>query len=273
VVPATATLSVVLPVYAGAPVAFLGPALASVAAQTRPADQVVVVEDGPLPPAHRDVLERAGRALPLERVTLPTHRGVSAALQAGLTAATGTWVARADADDLLLPERFDRQLAELDSSAPDVLGTAMYEFEDDPDHPTALRRMPRTHEAIRRMMRTANPINHPTVMFRREAAVEAGGYRGPDGLEDYDLWVRLSLQGARFHNLAEPLVRFRSDQALLDRRRSAALLRAEVQLQRRFVEYGFENRPRAVLNVLVRNGYRVLPPRVMRRVNRLVFSR
>ena len=101
-----------------------------------------------------------------------------------------------DADDILLPHRFETQLAALQETGADLCGAAMWEFDDDPERPTRLRTNPATHEAIARRMRINNPINHPTAMYRRELALRAGGYPTMRFMQDYDLFARMLVDGA-----------------------------------------------------------------------------
>ena len=109
------TVSVLLPVHAGVPVETFRAALDSLAAQTRPADEVVVVEDGPLTADHDRVIDHyAASRDGVVRVRLAINQGAGVANGAGLQAATGTWIAKMDADDLLLPRRFETQLAALE---------------------------------------------------------------------------------------------------------------------------------------------------------------
>ncbi|MBS0558367.1 MAG: glycosyltransferase family 2 protein [Proteobacteria bacterium] len=96
-------ISVVIPACNAA--AFLGEALASVAAQTAPADEVIVVDDGSTD-ATAAVAAKHGA-----RVISTPNRGVSAARNTGIAAAQGDWIALLDADDLWHPEKLARQIA------------------------------------------------------------------------------------------------------------------------------------------------------------------
>ena len=268
------TVSAVMPVHAGTTAAHLAEALESMLSQTRVPDEVVVVEDGPLDPDHRAVLDRFEARHPrVRRIALPVNRGAGVANQAGLEAATGEWVAKFDADDICRPERLDRQLRLVGEQSVDVCGTAMLEFDQDPAHPVALRSNPLTHDAIARRMRFNNPINHPSSLYRRELAVRAGGYADLRFMQDYDLFARMLASGARMANLAEPLVLFRAGAEMRGRRTAREFTRLEWQLQRRLVSYGLIGRPRALANLVVRVGFRKLPRPLLALAYRRVLSR
>ena len=258
-------LSVLLPVYAGVDAGHLAEALDSIAAQTLPAREVVVVEDGPLTEEQHRVLASFGAAHPeLVRVPLAVNGGAGIANQAGLAAATSPWIAKADADDVLAPDRFEKQVAALRLSGADLCGSAMWEFDDDPAHPVRLRTNPLTHEAIAERMRFNNPINHPTVVYRRGLALEVGGYPTMRFMQDYDLFARLLAGGARMQNLEEPLVSFRAGDTMRKRRSARGYLRLELDLQRRLRSYGVIGPVTMARNLAVRWTFRLLPQRLIR---------
>jgi glycosyltransferase involved in cell wall biosynthesis len=267
------TLSVLIPVHAGADAEHFARALDSVVQQTRVPDEVLVVEDGPLVPAQTEVLEAFGRAHPelLRRLRLPVNRGSGAALAAGMLEARGDVVARMDADDIALPHRFATQLRLLEQSGCDVVGASMLEFEGDEGNVVAVRRLPGTHEQIARYARTRSPLNHPTVLLRRDAALDAGNYQEIGLVEDYDLWARMLANGARMSNVDEPLVLFRCSPAMFERRGGMRHLRAEWLLQRRLQDYGLIGPVRRWANLVVRIGFRLLPTRLLRTAYARVF--
>lgn len=267
------TISVVLPVHAGVDADHWGLALDSVAHQSLPATEIVIVEDGPLTPAHARVLEAfTATGAPVVRVVLPVNGGAGIANQAGLAAATGTWIAKVDADDICLPERFERQVAALARSGADLCGAAMLEFVGTPDNVVAIRSSPLTHDAISRRMRFNNPVNHPAAMFRRTVALEAGGYPDLRHMQDYDLFARMLVHGAVMANLPEPLVLFRAGADMHKRRSSRLFVRLEWRLQRRLRGYGLIGTPRMLVNLGVRLAFRFLPPSMLRLVYRRVLS-
>jgi glycosyltransferase involved in cell wall biosynthesis len=266
-------VSVLLPIHRGLDVRYLARALDSVAAQTRRPDQVVVVIDGPVTPAHDALLEGVSSNMPMDVVRLPTNGGAGVANQAGLLQCRGEWVMKADGDDVSVPERLERQLEHVLSVGADVCGSSMWEFEDDETNIVSVRTPPLTHPAIARRMRWNNPLNHPTTLYRTEFAKTVGGYGDLRYMQDYDLFARMLAAGARFANLAEPLVLFRAGDAVMSRRRSPALRRCEWQLQRNHASYGVVSPPRRYANFVARQGARMLPEKGMTWLHRALFSR
>lgn len=268
------TVSVLLPVHGGLDPSHLARALESIAAQTRRPDEVVLVEDGPLIDEHREVVATAANDLPsLARELLPVNRGAGVANRVGLLRCSGTWVLKADGDDISLPDRLERQLEHAAEARADVVGTAMWEFRESEDDIVSVRTPPLSHEDIARRMRWNNPMNHPTTLYRRVPALEAGGYGEMRYMQDYDLFARMLAHGARFANVAQPLVLFRSGDAVFGRRRSPEMRRCEWELQRNLREYGVIGPVRRYRNFAARQGARMLPPAVMAGLHRALFSR
>ena len=268
------TVSVLMAVYEGTPAEQLELALGSVAEQTRPADEVVIVEDGPISQRHLDVLcDFETRLAHVTRLRLPVNRGQGMANQAGLAVATGTWIAKADADDISMPHRFERQLHHLRETNADVCGAALLEFAQDHRSPIARRDGPLMHEQIARRMRLNNPVNHPTAMFRRAAALRAGGYPDMRFAEDYVLFARMWAAGARFTNLPDPLVYFRADTGMHERRALRGQLGDEWRLQQELRRVGVVSARRRWWNFAVRLGYRSLPLPIRRVVHERLLGR
>jgi glycosyltransferase involved in cell wall biosynthesis len=272
--PSDDTISVLLPVHAGVDAAHLDQAIGSLLTQTRPPDEVVVVEDGPLEPSQLRLLDRLEERMSprVVRLRLQVNQGAGVANDAGLRAASGTWIAKADADDINLPHRLATQLAAVRSTSVDVCGAAMGEFEEASSVLTGVRKAPLTHEAVARRMRWNNPINHPTAFYRREVALRVGGYPAMRYMQDYDLFARMLAGGARMLNLADVLVLFRADPAMFERR-AALAGSTERELQRNLHRYGITSRAQRVRNLVLRQAFRRLPRGVMRRAHALLFRR
>jgi glycosyltransferase involved in cell wall biosynthesis len=267
-------LSLLLPVWGGDRPAYLTEAFrSSVDAQTRRPDQVVVVRDGPVDRALAACLDAlvGTSPVPVDVVAIARNVGLGPALDAGLEACRHDVVARMDADDISLPHRFAVQLPIMESGV-DLMGAGLLEFGAHADDVVGRRTPPVDADAIRARARFADPFNHPTVVYRRAAVRAAGGYTDFPLMEDYLLWVRMIVAGARVANVAEPLVKYRVGDGAYARRGGLAQLRAELALQRRFRALGFTTRAQCARNLLVRGGYRLVPERVRRRAYRRLVA-
>lgn len=267
-----ARFSVLLPVYAGDTASFFRRAIASVTAdQTLRPDELVIVVDGPVGAATREVLDAAGAGritagVPVTIVALPENVGLARALNRGLDACAHPVVARADADDISLPHRFERQVPLVAHGGIDLVSSAITEFHDDEAEPGLVRAYPTDHDAISALARFRDPFNHPAVVYRRDSIDAAGGYRHLDKMEDYWLFVRMINAGATVANVAEPLVLYRVGAGAYERRGGWTLLRSELKLQRWMRQIGFTTTRQWARNIAVRGGWRVVPTSLRRRV-------
>lgn len=253
--------SLLLPVYAGDDASFLRLAFeSSVNEQTLPPAEAVIVQDGPVGEALAAELARIEREspIPVRIVKLPMNRGLTRALNDGLEACTHDVVARMDADDVSMPERFAKQW-QLMSEGYDLVGTGMTEFETDHSATVSERIPPTGTERIRAHARTHNPFNHPTMMYRRDALERVGNYEPFGKMEDYWLGVRLIASGARVENLVEPLVRYRVGAGAFARRGGWREAKTEWALQRAMREIGFISRGEYLRNVVMKGAYRLMP--------------
>jgi glycosyltransferase involved in cell wall biosynthesis len=234
--------------------------VSSVHEQTRRPAQVVLVQDGPVPPAMAAEITRlqAESPVPVTHVELPGNVGLGPALDAGLRASEHEIVARMDADDVSAPERFEKQLPLLEAGA-DIVGSGLWEFGTSVGDVVGRRTPPTDPDEIRRVIRFRDPFNHPTVVYRRAAVLGAGGYTDMALMEDYLLFTRMVAAGAEPANLAEPLVHYRVGDGAYARRGGLTLLRSEIALQRRFRSLGLTSRRQYVRNVVIRGGYRLVP--------------
>jgi glycosyltransferase involved in cell wall biosynthesis len=203
------TLSVLLSVYAKESPSYLQQCLNSFITQHRPADEIVLVEDGTLPNELRNVIAAFLPLLPLKLIKLKVNSGLAVALNAGLAECTGDYVARMDTDDILLPERFSVQLSYMQQHPDvDLVGSFAAEINENSAE-GSLRGMPTEHAAIVSSL-WSNPFIHPAVMFKREKMLSIGGYDvNLRRRQDYELWFRCAKNGFRFANIPQPLILYR----------------------------------------------------------------
>ncbi|MGI8613978.1 MAG: glycosyltransferase [Nocardioidaceae bacterium] len=267
--------SLLLAVYGGDRPDFLRQAFTSaVTDQTRPPDDVVVVQDGPVPETlARTITDLlAGAPMPARLVALGRNVGLGPALDRGLEACAHDVVARMDADDVCVPHRFEVQLPLIEAGA-DIVGSALMEFVDDIGTVVLTRVPPLDPTWIRSAVRFRDPFNHPTVVYRRRWVQAVGGYQDLPLMEDYLLFARMLAQGAVPGNVAEPLVYYRVGAGAYARRGGLELLRSELALQRRFHELGITTRTQYARNVVLRGGYRLVPEAVRRLAYRRLIAR
>ena len=236
-------------------------ALASVYANTLQPDKVLLVVDGPVASTINDTIDRYAHERGLAVLRLATNGGLANALNQGLKQIQTAWVARADADDINMPERFERQARAIALGENiDIVGGNILEVEL---NGTVLgeRRVPADHASILRYARTRCPFNHMTVVYRHTMVMAVGGY--PTLVkEDYGLWASLLAHGCRAANVPEILVAATAGSEMYRRRGGLRYARAEFELQRFLVGKGLKSPLAAVAHGMGRAAVFVLPNRV-----------
>lgn len=202
-------VSIIIPSFNERP-EVIGESLRSVMAQTFTDFECIVVDESTDPER-----EQACRRICAEDKRFIYHRpasrlGLAASLNAGIEMARGKWIARFDSDDICMPNRLAVQMAYLsEHPTVDLLGGGL-EIIDEEGTTLGFRDYPEQHEQIERAMQLTTPLAHPTVIYRRQLVIDAGGYDATFRCaEDLDLWLRFLHRGARFANVRQTLVRYR----------------------------------------------------------------
>ncbi|RJY09901.1 glycosyltransferase [Aurantiacibacter aquimixticola] len=202
-------LSVAMSVYNGE--RFLAPAIESVLAQSFTSFEFLILDDGSTD-ASAAIIQRYSAKDSRIRPILRENRGLVASLNELLGESRAPLVARMDADDICLPDRFAKQIAFLDSHAGHgVVGCWSEDIDEFGEPwPDAGPDQPTDHEDLLARARQGRQMMiHPAVMYRREVVLGVGGYHSAfRHCEDYDLWLRLA-STTRMANLPERLLRYR----------------------------------------------------------------
>jgi glycosyltransferase involved in cell wall biosynthesis len=228
-------VSVIMPVRDGA--RWIGEALASLQAQSFADFELIVVDDGSQDRTAHIVAQAQGDAR--IRLLPQPPLGLVAALNRGLEAAHGEFIARLDADDRAHPARLARQV-ELLRAQPELGLIGSWAEIIDADGRTLGRlRPPADPDALATMLMWRNPMLHSSTMWRADLTARVGRYRAAfEAAEDYDLWLRMAEHG-RIANIPEYLLQYRRHDAGVTGRRklrqlfSARLARRAATARRR----------------------------------------
>ncbi len=202
-------VTVLMPVYNGA--LHIKEAIDSVLAQTFTEFELLIVNDGSTDDTAAIVRQYSDpRIVLLERA----NGGVSAALNTGLAAARGKYIARFDADDVCYPVRLGVQVNFLESN-PDyvMVGSDADYMTEEGEYIHTFRNVGYTDADIRESLAIHCSFIHSSVMYRREVVLSLGGYEvKAHTFEDYFLWTKLIHQG-KVCNLPQPLIKVRFNTA------------------------------------------------------------
>ena len=194
-------------------------AVASIQNQTYTDWELILCDDGS---TDKTYVVAAALAEQDNRIVLLRNEknlGLNATLNRCLAVATGEYIARMDGDDDCIPERFEKQIALLESYPEfDITSCPMILFDEHGEWgQTAVPEYPSPEQVV-----SGTPISHAPVMIRRSAMVAVGGYTEDSRMlrvEDVNLWIKLYAAGYCCCNIQEPLYRMRNDQNALNRRK------------------------------------------------------
>ena len=260
--------SVLITTYQGDEPEQLKRALKSILNQTVRPNEIVLVEDGPLPYALSQVInsidKEAGGILKV--IKLPVNRGHSVALNLGLKQCSNELVGRMDADDIATPDRFEKQI-EFFKNNPDyaLVGGQVEEFMDEPGDTGLFRQLPCTHEELVHYAKKRCPFNHPTVMYKKSVITSVEFYEDfKSTTEDYFLWAKVIHSGYKVANLPDVLLNYRMGKDFMKRRTGLKYAKGEYRLLTKMKDIGFISSGMYVRSFLHRMPLRLMPPFVSR---------
>lgn len=200
-------ISVLLPLYNGE--RYIREAVESVLAQSHREFELLVLDDGSTDRSLQIVNALAAGDARV-RVISRENRGLVATLNELLAQARSDVIARMDADDVCLPNRFERQLAFLEANPQIVCVGGDVEMIDECGRFLTTLNLPQHDADIQReALKGHAPLFHPAAMIRTAALRAIEGYRADYWpAEDLDLWLRLGEVG-QLANLPKPVLRYR----------------------------------------------------------------
>ncbi len=244
----------------------------SLLSQTVPADEWVIVEDGPLTPelyAVLDEYEAANSGL-IRRIPLAENVGLGRALRAGVPECSHELIARMDTDDISQIDRFEQQLVLFDADPElDVCGSHIKEFDGDIENVLSERRVPLTDEEIKKYQKRRDSFNHMTVMYKKSSVLAAGNYQDAPLMEDSLLWVNMMKNEAKCANIDDFLVYARTGLAMIDRRGGWAYFKKYRSGRQKIYATGYISRWDYLFTIAVQFVVAIMP----RRIRRFIFEK
>lgn len=200
------TISVVMPAYNAEK--YLREAIDSILAQTFTDFEFIIINDGSTDSTKKIIQSYDDpRIVYLEN---EVNSGICVTLNKGLDAARGRYIARMDSDDISLPQRFEKQIAFMDSNPEiGVVGTHLQLMDENGNFTYVFKNASNPKECYVNMI-FASCVGHPSVMIRtsclRDNDLNYEEYF--KGMEDYYLWWQLN-KHTQISNIPEPLLNYR----------------------------------------------------------------
>ncbi len=232
-------IAVLLPVYAKDNCDYLKLSIESILNQTYSEIILFIGVDGAIGNDLRTLLEHYDKRECVVVEFFPTNRGLAAVLNDLLQKSLSyniKYIARMDADDISLQNRFQKQYKYL-SEHPDidVIGGAIEEIDENSVKTGKCIHYPMSHNECFNFFRYRDPLAHPAVMFKKSFFEKVKGYRTEYRKnQDTMLWYDGFMNGCHFGNIEDVVLLFRVNKDFY-RNRRGGLKRAKKMLSDRFV--------------------------------------
>lgn len=236
----------------------------SMLSQTVLTNDYVVVADGPLTEKLDSVLNGYAEKYDFFNIVrLSENGGLGVALREGLKHCKNELVARLDSDDLSMPTRCEKQLALFEKEQDLVIiGSDMYEFADDPDKITDLKKMPSTPEQIYKYGKRRNAFNHSSVMYRKSVIEEHGSYSTMRRSQDIELFSKILFDGCKCRNISEPLIKFRCGDTRVKRKKKWSNVKSDLKIFKSNYKMGYAGLTDYLYVVVTQIAFFVLPAKI-----------
>lgn len=215
-----------MPVYKGDKVLYFSEAVDSIMTQSYRGIRLLIGVDGPVGIDMMNYLSVLGRQNRIIIRYFDVNRGMACVLNDLLTECLKEnyeFIARMDADDISMPERFEIQLKYLQNHPEvEVVGGAIAEIDEQGNSRGKTVVYPETPEACRAFFAYRNPHAHPAVMFRRSFFEKIGHMYRPEYRQNQDtmLWYDGMMAGTQHANIPDVVLKFRMTNAMFKKRRN-----------------------------------------------------
>lgn len=234
-------IAVLLPVYKKDNPQFFTTSVSSILEQTYQNFTIFLGVDGPIEGELDEAVKDVGHNEKVCVIRFAENRGLACVLNDLIAAAKEKgfeYFARMDADDIALPDRFEKQLAFLmEHPEVDVVGGAIEEIDENGELNGKRVQYPLTHEECRKFFRYRDPLAHPATFFRKRYFDKAKGYR-PEYRKNQDtmLWFDGFMNGCIFANLPDTVLHFRVAKDFYGRRngwkRAKQMMRSRMEINK-----------------------------------------
>lgn len=241
-------------------------AIDSMINQTIKPDEIVMIYDGPLTEELYETMDNYITQYPglFNVIKNEKNIGLGLSLNKGVKLCKNELIARMDTDDISKLDRCEKQLKCFEKMNIDICGTFIDEFIGDITTKVGRRIVPENDLDIKKFLKKRCPLNHMTVMMKKEIVIQSGNYLDLFWNEDYYLWIRLAEKGAVFYNIVESLVNVRVGNEMYKRRGGIKYFKSEKYLQDYMLNHKIINIIEYISNMLKRIIIQILLPSQIR---------
>lgn len=214
----------------------------SILNQTYKTNEFIIIKDGPLTEDQEkvlnDIINENKEVLKIFK--FDENKGAGEAYNLGISKCTNKWAAIMDSDDIALPSKFEKQMKYLKNHEEiDAIGSNAVEFLGDTSNIISTRIMPEFNDDIIKFGHKRCPLIQPTVIFKVDSVKKAGNYQPSKLTEDYDLYIRMIMNGCNFYTYQEVLYYIRTSDDFFKRRGGIKYLKPILSFKYKHFKTGF----------------------------------
>ena len=229
--------------------------------QTIPPKEVILVQDGPVPDVLKEVSNFYLKKHPdiFKLVVLEENSGSGIARREAVLASITDWIAPLDADDVVVSNRIEIEYNKLcEDPELDIISSVYCEFSGKAEN-VVLRHSPESQEELIKYAKRQNPFGHSSMLIRKSKILEVGNYRKYNLCEDYDLWIRMLIAGAKCYNFQIPLTYLRANEDYYNRRNGLTYLKVIMGFLNEHRKAGFFSTKEFIVTATMRCTVYLLP--------------
>ena len=234
-------------------------------------NEIVIIVDGYIKKDIKMFLEFIKSDEIFKIYKIKKNKGLGFALNYGLKKCKNSIVARFDTDDINLQNRLKIQYDLIKKNRNlSIIGSNVFEY-NEKMKTCKLKKVPLNHKEILKSYMFRNPINHPTVMFKKNDILKVGSYKNINLFEDYELWLRCIKNKLMILNIEKPLVAMKREN-LLNKRSGTKYINYELNFIKEVLKIKTIKKiyiPFYILRIIVR----LTPLRLSKLISYLDFNR
>lgn len=182
----------------------------SILNQTYEDFEYIIILDCPDNQLHKTIIESYKEKDPRVRFYInEMNIGLANSLNKGIQLANGEFIARMDADDISLPDRFKDQLKYIQDKNYDLIGGITQMIDENGDLIYSIQKVPTNYDKIKKILKYGQCIAHPTWFGKKVVFETLNGYRKIPLCEDYDFTLRAVLSEYKISNLNKVVLQYR----------------------------------------------------------------
>ena len=217
--------TVLYPVHDGVEIKKIIKSIKSIIFNSLTPNEILIMIDGKISVEKELFFETIKKKFTYIKIIKNKKIGLSKILNKGLSLAKYEIIFRADSDDYSAKDRFKKQIDYFIKKKLDIMGCFLVEnygtkkfTRKTPKHPNFL------------LSTIINPINHMTVVFKKNSIIKLNGYPDIEYKEDIALWIKSVVHGLKIENMEKALVTTDVDEKQYQKRKNYVSIKSEFKL-------------------------------------------